>query len=65
MPLLLWLGFDCSVWVWLVMATLPRARSLWRAIRGEVDGRDLNATLAGTAQLTILYAVMLSIGLVA
>jgi len=66
MPLVLWLGFGASAWVLLAIATLPWARSLWSIVGQEGalgGGAALNSALAGTAQLTFLYAVVLAIGL--
>jgi 1,4-dihydroxy-2-naphthoate octaprenyltransferase len=62
-PLGLWVGAGKSVWVLLPLLTLPLAirliRTLWRANTGPV----FNATLAGTAQLSFLFSLLLAVGL--
>lgn len=49
--------------VLLPLLTLPLARRLVRAVATET-GRALNARLAGTAQLLLLFGVLFSLGLV-
>jgi 1,4-dihydroxy-2-naphthoate octaprenyltransferase len=62
-PLGLWVGAGKSFWVLLPLLTLPLAvrliRTLWRANTGPV----FNATLAGTAQLSFLFSLLLAVGL--
>jgi 1,4-dihydroxy-2-naphthoate polyprenyltransferase len=48
--------------VLLPLLTLPMARRLWRAVATE-RGRALNARLAGTAQLLLLYGVLFALGI--
>jgi hypothetical protein len=47
----------------LPLLTLPLARRLMRAITTET-GRALNARLAGTAQLLLLFGVLFAAGIV-
>lgn len=49
--------------VLLPLLTLPMARRLLRAVASET-GRALNARLAGTAQLLLLFGLLLALGLV-
>lgn len=49
--------------VLLPLLTLPLARRLWRAVATE-QGRALNARLAGTAQLLLIYGVLFALGIV-
>ncbi len=55
-PVILWLGFDMGPWVLLPWLTLPlaihHAHALWTVV-----GPRLNKTLAGTAQLEVLFAI--------
>lgn len=50
-------------WVLLSWATMPLAWRLMRSL-ARLDGVPLNAVLAGTARLMVLYAVLLAAGLV-
>ncbi len=61
MPLLL--AWRRGGWLLLPLLTLPLA---WRAARElqTRDGRALNQTLAGTARLSLLFSVLLALGLV-
>ncbi len=49
--------------VLLPLLTLPLARKLMRAISTE-KGRDLNARLAGTAKLLLLFGVLFALGII-
>ena len=62
-PPILWLGLRMTPWVMLTWLTLPLAVRLARAVF-TILGPALNKTLAGTAQLTVLYAIALAVGLV-
>jgi 1,4-dihydroxy-2-naphthoate polyprenyltransferase len=62
-PMILWLGLGMGPWVMLAWLTLPLAFRLARAVF-TILGPTLNKTLAGTAQLTVLYAIALAVGLV-
>lgn len=57
-----WLGLGRSVFVLLPLVLLPRAWSLLRTVRSQVDGPALNAALAGTAQLVLGYSLLLAVG---
>jgi 1,4-dihydroxy-2-naphthoate octaprenyltransferase len=48
--------------VLLPLGTLPLARRLMRAVATE-QGRALNARLAGTAQLLLLFGLLLTLGI--
>ena len=52
-----------SLWLLLPLLTVPRAVQLYATIRRASDGPTLNKALAGTAQLSLLFAVALSIAL--
>jgi 1,4-dihydroxy-2-naphthoate octaprenyltransferase len=62
-PIILWLGFDMRPWVLLPLLTLPlairHARAVWTIL-----GTRLNKTLAGVAQLAVLYAIAFAVGIV-
>lgn len=49
--------------VLLPLLTLPLGRRLMRAVASE-KGRDLNARLAGTAKLLLLFGLLLTLGIV-
>jgi 1,4-dihydroxy-2-naphthoate octaprenyltransferase len=63
-PIVLWLWFDMGPWVLLPLLTLPLAVRHARAVF-TVLGPRLNKTLAGTAQLAVLYAIVFAIGIIA
>jgi 1,4-dihydroxy-2-naphthoate octaprenyltransferase len=50
-----------TLWLLVPLITLPRAIQLNATIRRASDGPTLNAALAGTAQLSLLFAITLSI----
>jgi 1,4-dihydroxy-2-naphthoate octaprenyltransferase len=52
-----------SAWLLLPWLTLPLAASLVRTVRNHSDGPSLNAALARTGQLQLLFCVLLSAGL--
>jgi 1,4-dihydroxy-2-naphthoate octaprenyltransferase len=62
-PLMGWLNI-ASPWVLLTWLSVPLAVKLWRQIRYE-QGRALNKALAGTARLELVYALLLSAGIMA
>jgi 1,4-dihydroxy-2-naphthoate octaprenyltransferase len=64
-PLLLWLGFGYAFLTLLAWLTAPLALRLVRTLAAATDGPTLNKTLAGTARLGLVYAVLLSVGIVA
>jgi len=61
-PFVLWLGFERGAAILLPLLSLPlairRAGSLYRA-----TGTALNALLAATAQVSLIYSLLLSLGL--
>jgi 1,4-dihydroxy-2-naphthoate octaprenyltransferase len=59
------LAFDLSPWVLLPFVTLPLAARLGRTVRAHVDGPTLNAALAQTGMLQLLFCVLLSAGILA
>jgi 1,4-dihydroxy-2-naphthoate octaprenyltransferase len=63
-PLLAWLSGVMSVGAVAVWVSIPLTRPLIRAVYQDT-GRALNKTLAGTARLELVYALLLSVGLIA
>lgn len=64
--LLTWLpGFLLGAWPWVLLPwlTVPRAISLWRVVGRSESGPELNAALAGTAQLGVMFSLLFAIGL--
>jgi 1,4-dihydroxy-2-naphthoate polyprenyltransferase len=61
-PPLLWLAGALSPWATLPLLTLPLAIRLVRQTRRET-GRALNRTLAGTAQLELLFSILFAAGI--
>jgi 1,4-dihydroxy-2-naphthoate octaprenyltransferase len=57
--------FPLSPWVLLPWVTLPLAARLARTVRAHVDGPTLNAALARTGMLQLLFCVLLSAGILA
>jgi 1,4-dihydroxy-2-naphthoate octaprenyltransferase len=60
-PLWLWLGQSQSIWVLLPWLSLPLALPLLRAVF-TTQGKALNATLAGTARLSLVFSLLLAVG---
>lgn len=60
-PLLLWMGGG-GAWMFLPLVTIPAALRLAFTVQRAEDGPTLNAALAGSARLALLYALALSIG---
>jgi len=63
-PILLWLAYDYALLVLLPWLTLPIARKLLGDVLQKVDGPSLNATLAGTARLSLVFSLLFAAGLV-
>ncbi len=63
-PLVMVLRTGQSAWVLLPWLTAPLAIRLLRPIWRATDGPTLNATLAGTARLSLLFSVALAVGLI-
>lgn len=61
-PPVLWLAGALSPWALLPLLTLPLAARLVRQTRHEA-GRALNRTLAGSAQLELLFSILFAIGI--
>jgi len=60
LPLWLWLGMAQSLWVFLPWLSLPLAIPLLRAVFTRT-GKVLNATLAGTARLSLVFSLLLAL----
>ncbi len=60
-PPVLWLSGETGAWVLLPWLALPLAYGLIRAVAHE-SGRPLNARLAGTARLQLVFGVLFAIG---
>ncbi len=60
-PVVMWLGFGMTPWVMMTVLTLQLALAQLRAVR-TVLGPALNKTLAGAAQLAVLYALAFAVG---
>jgi 1,4-dihydroxy-2-naphthoate octaprenyltransferase len=54
-----------SPWVLLPLLTVPLAARLARTVRAHVDGPTLNAALARTGMLQLVFCVLLSVGILA
>lgn len=63
LPVGLWSGGLVSPWINLVWLSLPVALGLTRFIWYQ-RGRPLNRALAGTGRLTLLYALLFSLGVI-
>lgn len=64
LPVGLWLGGLAPAGALLTWVSAPRAALLTRLVF-SASGRPLNAALAGTGQLTLLYALLFAVGLIA
>jgi len=62
-PLLLLLVGPAEPAVLLPLLSAPLAIGLWREVRAGGDPRRLNGTLAGTARLSLLFSLLLGLGL--
>lgn len=60
-PLLMWLLGIASPWIFCAWLSLPLVLPLIRDMQTK-EGRPLNATLAGTARLSLVFGVLFSIG---
>jgi len=63
-PIIVWLAGGATAWVLLVLATAPMAASLARTVNEHDDGPTLNAALARTGMLQLLFCLLLSSALV-
>lgn len=55
---------DLGPWVLLALLSVPLTVPLVRTMTTATDGPTLNQALAGTARLTLVYCVLLSVGMV-
>ena len=58
-----WILGSLSAWLFLPWALLPLAVSLVRTVRNHTDGPTLNAALARTGMLQLLFCTLLSAAL--
>ncbi|MCX6046793.1 MAG: 1,4-dihydroxy-2-naphthoate polyprenyltransferase [Chloroflexi bacterium] len=63
-PLALWVTGQQAWWVLLPWLTIPLAVGLAGKIFRATDGPTMNATLAGTARLSLLFNLLFALGLV-
>ncbi|MGD9042154.1 MAG: 1,4-dihydroxy-2-naphthoate polyprenyltransferase [Desulfobacterales bacterium] len=63
-PVILWLGGWMSAWVLLPFLSLPMALPLMHLMWKSPVGPGLNQALAKTAKLTLIYSLLLSLGLI-
>ena len=64
LPVTIWLGGLTSGWVLLTCLSIPMAFSLNRKIRQTSGGPVLNQALAQTAKLSLVFSILLSVGLI-
>lgn len=60
-PLLMWLQHLASAWVLCTWLALPFTLSLLQDMKTK-KGRPLNATLAGTARLSLIFSILFAVG---
>lgn len=60
-PLIMWLRGLASVWILFAWFSLPFVLPLLQDIRTK-QGKPLNATLAGTARMGLIFSILLSVG---
>ncbi len=63
-PLALWIMGQRPWWVLLPWLTIPLAVGLARKVFRAIDGPTMNATLAGTARLSLLFNLLFALSLV-
>ncbi len=61
--LVLWGAIGTGPLVLLPWLSAPRAWSLWRVVRESTQGPALNEALAGTAQLGLVFSLLLALGI--
>ncbi len=64
-PVALWLAGGMSPWLVLCLAAAPLALRLVRTVATQVDGASLNAALAKTGALQLIFCLLLSAGILA
>lgn len=57
-----WVVCERSAWVWLPLVTLPHACGLVDRVFQNSDGPTLNAALASTAKLGMIFSLLLAVG---
>jgi len=62
-PLFLWAIFSYSLFVLLPWITVVLVFRLLHEVDSKIDGPSLNAALAGTARLSLLFSLLLAVGL--
>jgi 1,4-dihydroxy-2-naphthoate octaprenyltransferase len=62
-PVLMWIAGWWSTWVLLTLLSIPLAYPLAQGLFRASDGPAFNKILAGTARLSLVFSVLLSIGL--
>jgi 1,4-dihydroxy-2-naphthoate octaprenyltransferase len=60
-----WIGGSLSAWTLLCWLAIPLAAPLVRTVRTHTDGPTLNAALAETGRLQLVFCVLLSAGILA
>jgi len=60
-PIIMWLTQQTSAWILISWLSLPFALPLIKDMRTK-KGAPLNATLAGTARLSLIYSLLFSLG---
>lgn len=63
LPLALWLFFGYSFVVLLPWLSTPLAYRLLHEVHSKTDGPSLNQALAGTARLSLIFSLLLAVGL--
>ncbi|MCY3410625.1 MAG: 1,4-dihydroxy-2-naphthoate polyprenyltransferase [Candidatus Heimdallarchaeota archaeon] len=63
-PLLFFLEYDFSGWIFLPLLSIIKAVPLVKNIWKSNEGKIMNMTLAGTAQLSMIYSLLFFIGIV-
>lgn len=63
LPLAFWLWLDYSAWIFLPLLTLPLSYKIWRAVSMLDQTRDLIMMSPRASYLSLIYSVLLAIGL--
>lgn len=63
-PLIIWIGGFISFWILLPLLSLPLAISVGREVWEASIGPALNQTLARTARLSLIFSLLLALGLI-
>ncbi len=62
-PFLLICGQIASFWALLPLISLPKGVEIWRTLRSGLSGQALNPQLGNTAQVLLIYSLLLAVGL--